>query len=94
MVSGAFFSMLGRSGEDSRRDFDDYYRQIANAFTVRDIMVPLSQLRRADMYDEARPLFAEFDTVPYPRNGAIRGYFQKGTKVYRPLVPEMSQAHS
>ncbi len=52
-------------------------------------MVPLAGLRRADKYDEARPLFAEFDTVPYPRNGAIRGYFEKATKVYRPLAAEI-----
>jgi hypothetical protein len=44
-------------------------------FTVSDIMTPAAGLRRADILDHAQTLFHEYDVVPFPRSGEIKGFF-------------------
>src|SRR2546423_12816847 len=51
--------------------------QLSNAFTVQDIMITSTQLKRADTFENASKLFNEYDVVPFPRAGEIRGSFQR-----------------
>ncbi len=54
--------------------------QLSETFTVRDIMVELPQLIRANDHREARQLLSnhpEFDIIPLPSNGPVTGYFHR-----------------
>ena len=54
--------------------------QLSETFTVRDIMVELPQLIRANDHQEARQLLSnhpEFDIIPLPSSGPVTGYFHR-----------------
>jgi hypothetical protein len=53
--------------------------RLSDTFSVRDIMTPLAELRRADRREDALGLLAEYDVVPYPTVGEISGYFHRET---------------
>lgn len=60
-------------------------QQISQAFTVAHIMVDVNQLDRRNKYNEIGDLFSKYDIVPYPKQGEIEGYFQKGSRKYKSL---------
>jgi hypothetical protein len=57
------------------------------AFKVSDIMTRTKDLRRADSLDDARKLFHEYDVVPFPRTGDIKGFFQQDNAITNDLKP-------
>lgn len=59
--------------------------QLSRAYSVQDILTETGQLRRADTLANAKPLFHEYDVVPYPRRGAIKGYFLRGSEQLHPI---------
>ena len=59
----------------NRADLNRLY----NAVSVQDIMTETAHLKRADTLDNAHNLFREYDVVPYPWRGPIRGFFKKNT---------------
>lgn len=56
--------------------------QLGVAFSVRDVMVSLAELKRVDPEDEVEPFFKkyeDFDYAPFPSQGdEIKGYFKRG----------------
>jgi len=48
--------------------------RLTTAFSVKDIMTPVQQLKRADTIESAHYLFHEYDIVPYPRHNLIEGF--------------------
>jgi hypothetical protein len=48
-------------------------------------MTPVEQLKRADTLDQAEQLFYEYDVVPYPRAGAINGFFKRKDSKIKPI---------
>jgi hypothetical protein len=77
---------------DRRSEVIDMHQKILDRMdaicSVRDIMTPVKQLRRADTLGDAKPLFEEFDVVPCPRSGEITGFFQRGFDEMQPIEPE------
>lgn len=51
--------------------------RLSGAFSVGDIMVRADNLLRCESAEEAARLFEQYDTLPFPRCGAIQGYFHK-----------------
>ncbi len=52
--------------------------QLAPAFTVKDIMIPESDLVRANGIEDAKRVLIshpEFDIIPLPVSGKISGYY-------------------
>jgi hypothetical protein len=60
----------------------------SSIFTVSDIMTAAAHLKRADLIDHAQKLFHEYDVVPFPRNGEIKGFFSRGSSETSELKPE------
>jgi hypothetical protein len=60
----------------------------SSLFTVSDIMTAADDLKRADLIDHAEKLFHEYDVVPFPRNGEIKGFFSQGSTETSELKPE------
>jgi len=54
--------------------------QLSRAFSVQDILTESSQLKKADNLNNAKPLFHEYDVVPYPRKGLIEGFFKRDSE--------------
>ena len=59
--------------------------QLSNAFSVRDVMTTANQLKRADDLKNAQHLFNEYDVVPFPRHGQIKGFFERDSDESCPL---------
>jgi len=51
-------------------------------------MTAAAHLKRADLIDHARTLFHEYDVVPFPRSGEIKGFFSRGSTEISELKPE------
>ena len=51
--------------------------RILKVITVQDLMTDVTQLKRADDLKNAQLLFADFDVIPYPEEGEIKGYFHR-----------------
>ena len=47
--------------------------------SAQDIMTPVQMLERADRLEDAIPLLEEYDVVPYPKTGRIKGFFRRKT---------------
>lgn len=61
------------------------FERLDAAFSVRDIMVPVDKLKRADSHEQAEPLHEMYDVVPCPASGCITGYFQRGCHGSKPI---------
>jgi len=64
--------------------------QLALAFTIKDIMIPESDLVRANEINEAQKLletYLEFDIIPLPLAGKIAGYYRRDTGDVISLTP-------
>jgi len=51
-------------------------------------MTAAAHLKRADHNDDAQKLFHEYDVVPFPRSGEIKGFFSRGSSQTSDLRPE------
>ena len=63
-------------------------RQLALAFTVKDIMIPASDLVRAKAVDDVEAVlkrYPDFDIIPLPFKGKISGYYRRDTKRFFPV---------
>lgn len=67
---------------------DKVVERLDHIFSVRDIMTPAEVLKRAVSIEIARPLFKEYDVVPYPRTGKIEGFFQRDSDDLCDLKPD------
>jgi hypothetical protein len=56
--------------------------------TVDRIMVPVADLLRADTQAEAADLHDQYDIVPWPARGPIKGYFHRDDQGSRSLDPD------
>ena len=54
--------------------------RISKLITAEDLMTHAKQLKRADTLINAQYLFNEYDVVPYPKKGRIKGYFHRDNK--------------
>jgi hypothetical protein len=61
--------------------------QLSRAFSVRDIMTGTNQLKRADSHKNAKHLFFEFDIVPFPNVGPIKGFFKQDNEQTYEIKP-------
>lgn len=61
-------------------------KRLSKIFTVGDLMTDVKQLKRADTIENARNLFNEYDVVPYPKTGEIKGYFYHKNKGIKDIV--------
>lgn len=61
--------------------------QLSRAFSVQDIMTSADQLKRADNLKAAEHLFFEYDVVPWPRTGTIRGFFKRDSDQLNSIEP-------
>src|SRR6266550_2398466 len=50
-------------------------------------MTAAAQLKRADLIGHAQKLFHEYDVVPFPRSGEIKGFFSRGSSETSELKP-------
>ncbi|HCI13933.1 MAG TPA: hypothetical protein DFK12_08210 [Gallionellaceae bacterium] len=55
---------------------DKIIKRLDLIFSVRDIMTPTETMKRASSIEEASALFNEYDVVPFPKTGKIKGFFQ------------------
>jgi hypothetical protein len=62
--------------------------RLSDTFSARDIMTSVDPLCRADRHDDANLLFAEYDVVPHPRQGAISGFFQRDSAELCQILPK------
>lgn len=53
---------------------------IDQIYSVRDVMTPTTMLVRADDRARAELLLGDYDVIPYPEKGRIRGYFCREDK--------------
>lgn len=64
--------------------------QLARTFTVRDIMVAVDGMTRANTPEEAGRLLAEhpdYDHIPLPAHGEVGGYVRRGDLRFQPVRP-------
>ena len=52
-------------------------KRLSEVFTVQDVMTNADELKRADALEDAQYLFNEYDVVPHPRRGEIKGFFRR-----------------
>lgn len=67
--------------------------RLYEVFTVEDLMTDLRQLKRADNYNDAKNLFNEYDVVPYPKKGKIKGYFNHNSEGINPIRSNVLVSH-
>jgi len=72
----------------------DVLRDLTESVTVRNIMTQVDQLRRADTHAEAEILHRDYDVVPCPKSGEIKGYFHRNVVEQLPIEPKMLFADS
>jgi hypothetical protein len=59
--------------------------RISNLFTAQDLMTSAGQLKRGDSLEHAMQLFHEYDVVPYPKAGEIKGFFKREDSGMTPI---------
>jgi hypothetical protein len=67
--------------------------RLSDIFTVQDVMTKADQLKRADTLENAQYLFDEYDVVPYPREGEIRGFFRRGSSKINQIETSILVSH-
>ncbi|MDP3110820.1 MAG: hypothetical protein Q8M71_01805 [Thermodesulfovibrionales bacterium] len=64
------------------------FTRLDHIISVQDIMTQEKALKRADTIENATHLFKEYDVVPYPKAGKIRGFFRRKIEELIYLRPE------
>ena len=60
---------------------------LAKTYLVKDIMTPFHKLERADELERAKVLQEEYDVIPFPEQGLIQGYYERGRNFTQEVDP-------
>jgi hypothetical protein len=59
--------------------------RIRKVITVEDLMTNAKLLKRVDNILDAKSLFSEYDVIPYPQKGKIKGFFHRDCESIKPI---------
>lgn len=68
-------------------------KRLSEVFTVQDMMTSADELKRADALEDAQYLFNEYDVVPHPRKGEIKGFFRRGSSKINQIETSILVSH-
>ena len=68
-------------------------KRLSDVFTVQDVMTSADELKRADTLKNAQYLFNEYDVVPHPRRGEIKGFFRRGSSEINQIDASILVSH-
>jgi len=68
-------------------------KRLSEVFTVQDVMTNADELKRADALEDAQYLFNEYDVVPHPRKGEIKGFFRRGSSKVNQIETSILVSH-
>src|SRR5208337_3084459 len=69
---------------------EETLKRLATTFTVRDIMIPSSELVCADDEDQASGVSdanPDFNVIPIRQDGKITGYFERNSRTAKKITP-------